>query len=147
MSDSATPPIPPPRPQPDPVTQFFWDGVAQHRLMALRCTNCRTFIHPPRAICRVCLCTELQPEQLSGRATLYTWTVAEQAFHPFFADKLPYVYATVELEEQVGLRLVTNIVDIPFDELQAGMALEVTFREIAEGLTLPQFRPRDAAGT
>jgi hypothetical protein len=67
--------------------------------------------------------------------------VAEQAFHPFFADKLPYVYAVVELEEQPGLKMVTNIVDVPFEQLEAGMALEVTFREVAEGLTLPLFRP------
>jgi hypothetical protein len=37
--------------------------------------------------------------------------------------------------------MVTNIVDIPFDQLVADMPLEVVFREIAEGLTLPQFRP------
>jgi uncharacterized OB-fold protein len=143
VSDS----FPPPRPLPSPLTQFYWDGVAEHRLLALRCTNCRKYIHPPRAICRFCLCTELEPAQLSGRATLYTWTVVEQAFHPFFADKLPYVYAAVELEEQEGLRMVTNVVDHPFDELHAGMPLEVTFREVAVGLTLPQFRPRDFATT
>lgn len=133
--------VPPPRPQPDPVTQFYWDGVAEGKLLALRCDRCGKYIHPPRAICRFCLCTELSPAELSGRASLYTWTVAEQAFHPFFADKLPYVYATVELEEQEGLRMVTNIVDVPFEELVADMALEVAFREIAPGLTLPQFRP------
>jgi uncharacterized OB-fold protein len=137
--------IPPPRPLPDPLTQFFWDGVAQHRLMALRCDRCGKFIHPPRAICRFCLCTSLTPTELSGRATLYTWTVAEQAFHPFFADKLPYVYATVELEEQAGLRMVTNIVDHPFEDLIAGMPLEVTFRDVGDGLILPQFRPATAA--
>jgi uncharacterized OB-fold protein len=114
-------------------------------LLALRCEACGRFIHPPRAICRFCLCTELVPTELSGRATLYTWTVAEQAFHPFFADKLPYVYAVVELEEQAGLRMVTNIVDVPFTELRAEMPVEVVFRDVGDGLVLPQFRPRAEA--
>lgn len=135
------PSLSPPRPLPDPLTQFYWDGIAEGKLLAQRCSQCATFIHPPRAVCRVCLSTDLAAAELSGRATLYTWTVAEQAFHPFFADKLPYVYAVVEMEEQPGLKMVTNIVDVPFEQLEAGMALEVTFREVAEGLTLPLFRP------
>lgn len=78
---------------------------------------------------------------MSGRASLYTWTVAEQAFHPFFADKVSYVYATVELVEQRGLRLITNVIDCSHEVLRAGMPMEVVFREVAADLTLPMFRP------
>jgi len=132
----------PPRPIPDPVTQFFWDGVAERRLLVLRCRVCKRYNHPPRPVCRFCLSTELDPTEMSGRATLYSWTVAEQAFHPFFADKLPYVYATVELEEQAGLRMITNIVECPHELLHIEMLVEVVFNEIAEDFVLPQFRPR-----
>ena len=78
---------------------------------------------------------------MSGRATLYTWTVAEKVFHPWFADKIPYAYATVDLEEQPGLRLITNIVDTDPYALEAGMALEVAFREMSPEVTVPVFRP------
>ena len=78
---------------------------------------------------------------MSGRASLYTWTVAEQAFHPFFADKVPYVYAKVELVEQPGLRLITNVVDCPHECLRVDMPLQVTFREVAPDFVLPMFRP------
>ena len=135
------PPPAPPLPAPDALTQFFWDGAAEHKLLILRCSSCGTYLHPPRPVCRVCLSTEQAPAEMSGRATLYTWTVCEQAFHPFFADKLPYAYATVELEEQAGLRLITNVVDCPPDELEAGMPLVVTFRELSPELTVPHFRP------
>jgi uncharacterized OB-fold protein len=128
-------------PAPDAVTQFFWDGAAQHKLMILQCQQCQKFIHPPRPVCRFCLSTDLAPKEMSGQATLYTWTIPEQAFHPFFADKLPYVYATVDLVEQPNLRMVTNIVDCPQEDLEAGMSLQVTFAEISPGLTLPYFRP------
>ena len=138
---SEQPAVAPPMPVADELTQFFWDGAARQELLILQCTACGTFLHPPRPVCRSCLSTDVAPKQVSGRATLYTWTVVEQAFHPFYADKVPYVYATVELVEQPGLRLITNIVDGAPDELQAGMPVEVTFQQVSPDLTLPLFRP------
>ena len=132
--------FPPPLPLPDPLTQFFWDAAAEHKLMIQQCNDCGQHIHPPRPICRKCLSTDLAPVEVSGRATLYSWTVAEQAFHPYFADKLPYVYATVELEEQ-STKLITNIVGCPIGDLRVGMPLEVTFEPLGETITLPKFRP------
>jgi uncharacterized OB-fold protein len=133
--------IPPPLPLVDDVTRFFWDGAARGELLILRCRACLRFVHPPRPVCPFCFTDDLAPEAVSGQATLYTWTVAEQAFHPYFADKLPYVYATVELPEQPGLRVVTNVVECPFAELRAGMPLEVVFTALSDELTVPQFRP------
>jgi uncharacterized OB-fold protein len=42
--------------------------------------------------------------------------------------EVPYVIAVVELEEQPGLRLLTNIVDCPVDEVAIDMPVEVEFR-------------------
>jgi len=132
---------PPPMPLIDDVSRFFWEGAARGQLLILCCRDCRKFVHPPRPVCPFCLSSELAPEKVSGRASLYTWTIAEQAFHPYFADKLPYVYATVELVEQANLRVITNVVDCEFDALQAGMPLEAVFTELSPDLTVPQFRP------
>jgi len=140
MSESDKPTFPPPVPVPDPLTQFFWDAAAEGKLMIQRCNDCGQHIHPPRPICRKCLSTDLAPVEVSGRATLYAWTVAEQAFHPYFADKLPYVYATVELHEQ-RTKLITNIVDCSIDDLRADMPVEVVFEPLTDTVTLPKFRP------
>jgi uncharacterized OB-fold protein len=133
--------IPPPLPTPDDTSRFFWEGAARGELLIQRCADCSRFVHPPRPVCPECLSTDLAPERVSGRATLYTWTVAEQAFHPWFTAQLPYVYATVELAEQAGLRLITNVVDCPHEELRAGMDLEVSFAALTDTVTIPQFRP------
>jgi uncharacterized OB-fold protein len=140
MSDDKPKQFPPPAPLPDPLTQFFWDAAADGKLMIQQCNECGQHIHPPRPVCRKCLSTDLAPVEVSGRATLYAWTVAEQAFHPYFADKLPYVYATVELEEQ-RTKLITNIVGCPIDELRADMPVEVVFEPLTDTITLPKFRP------
>jgi uncharacterized OB-fold protein len=131
----------PPLPQPDPVTQFFWDGVAAGELRIQRCQTCGHYIHYPKVLCRYCQSDKLEGERVSGRATLYTWTVAVQPFHPFYVDRIPYLVATVELVEEPGLMFLTQLVDCTEDDLHIGMPLEVTFVELHPELTLPFFRP------
>ncbi len=131
----------PPMPVTNPLTEFFWEGARAHKLMILRCQSCGYFVHYPRPICERCLSEELAPEQVSGSATLYSYTITMKAWHPFWVDKVPYVLASVELPEQPDLKMLTNIVDCEHDAVEVGMALEVTFREVAAGLTLPLFKP------
>jgi uncharacterized protein len=130
-----------PVPQPDAVSQFFWDGVARHELLVQRCRACGRFQHHPQIICQACLSDDLAPERVSGRATLYSWTIAHQPFHPFYAGRTPYTIATVELVEQPRLMFLTQVVDCPESELRIDLPLEVVFEELAPELTLPFFRP------
>ena len=65
--------------------------------------------------------------------------VAAQAFHPAFQDKLPYIVATIALEEQGDLRMVSNMVDCSEDDLSMDAPVQVTFREVATDLVLPLF--------
>jgi uncharacterized OB-fold protein len=133
----------PPMPVVTPLTEFFWEGANQHRLMILRCQSCGHFVHYPRPMCERCLSETLAPEQVSGRGTLYSYTITNKAFHPYWVDRLPYVLASVELEEQVGLKMPSNVINCEHDRLAVGMPLEVAFHEVAPGLTLPFFRPRE----
>ena len=136
--------VKPPLPIPDELTEFFWEGVQAHKLMILRCRNCGHFIHYPRPVCERCLSEDLAPVQVSGRATLYSYTITMKPWHPFWVDKVPYVLATVELEEQEGLKMLTNLVECRHDSIEVGMPLEVTFRKVSEELTLPFFKPAGA---
>jgi uncharacterized OB-fold protein len=131
----------PPMPIPDELSQFFWDGVGRDELWVLRCQSCGQYIHLPKPMCRFCHSQVLAPERVSGRARLYSWTIAMQAFHPYFVDQVPYTIATVELVEQDRLMFVTNIVDCDEDDLRDQMELEVIFPTVADGLKLPLFRP------
>jgi uncharacterized OB-fold protein len=131
----------PPQARPSPLTEFFWAGIRDRRLLILRCQACGHYVHYPRPICERCLSTDLSPEQVSGLATLYSYTVVMQAFHPYYLDKLPYVLAVVELAEEPGLRFTTNIVNCAEEDLAIGMAVEVVFTEVVSEVVLPLFRP------
>lgn len=108
--------------------------------MLQRCAECEQLQYPPDVACVQCQSIDLGPTQVSGRAELYSYTVVDRAFHVGFAASLPYVVGIVELVEQPGLRMLTNIVDAELDALRIGMPLAVTF-ESRGAATLPQFRP------
>jgi uncharacterized OB-fold protein len=135
----------PPLPEPDELTSFFWDGVAEHRLLIQRCDACGFYIHAPRQVCSQCLATTLSPAEVSGDAILSTWTFPNQPFDPYYHQHLPYVLAVVELVEQPGLKLLTNIVDCAKEDLRIDLPVRVTFREVAPNCTLPLFAPAPAA--
>ena len=99
-------------------------------------------MHYPRPVCDRCQSTDLQPEPISGRGTLYSFCVVMAAGHPYFADKLPYVLGIVEIDEEAGVRIPTGMVDHDGWTLRCGMPVEVTFRRVTPDLTLPYFRPR-----
>jgi uncharacterized OB-fold protein len=129
-----------PRPLPDDTSAPFWEGAREGRLVVQRCAACERFQYPPDVACVHCQSTDLVPTEVSGRGVLWSFAVVDRAFHAGFVEAVPYVVALVELDEQAGLRLVTNIVDGSHDELEVGMAVRVTFEERGD-VALPQFRP------
>ena len=120
------------------AAEFFWTSGADGQLRFLRCQSCGYYVHPPSPICPVDLSKDLAPEPVSGRGTVHTFTVNHQPWIPGFDP--PYAVAIVELEEQDGLRLMTNVVGCPPDDVHIGMPVRVTF-EHHDDVWLPLFTP------
>jgi uncharacterized protein len=131
----------PPFPRPSYYSAFFWEHAKRHELAIQRCDRCHKWQHWPAPVCRHCSSFDLSPSVVSGRGTLYTFTVAMQSFHPYFDPMIPLILAVVELVEQPGLKLVTNLFECTEADLSIGMDVEVLFQDVNEDLTLPQFRP------
>ena len=130
-------------PQLTPENQHYWKGGARGELCFLRCGACLSYVHPPAPLCPDCLSRELTPAAVSGRARLLTWTVNHHPWIPGFDP--PYVIAIVEIEEQPGLRITTNLVNATPEELREGLRVRVLFEEREDGIFIPLFEPaRDA---
>jgi hypothetical protein len=130
----------PPVPVPGPLTRFFWDAIAEGRLDILRCNACGHHVHYPRPICDRCQSMDLAPATMSGRGTIYSYTVVVQAFHPYFVDRLPYVLAVIELDEEPGLKVTTTLVGCEEGDLKVGLPVELELTDVGYGLVLPFFR-------
>ena len=122
-----------------PENEHFWHGGADGELRFLRCVPCGEFIHPPAPLCPCCHSRELSAQTVSGQATVLTYTVNHQPWIPGFDP--PYLVAIVDIEEQEGLRLTTNLVGCDAEEVEIGMPVKVCFEEYEDGIFIPLFEP------
>jgi uncharacterized protein len=124
-------------PTPEGDTIEFWEAAKEKRLLIKHCFDCDTYSYYPRPFCPRCWSEQVEWHEASGRGTLYTWSVIYSNDMVPFRDRVPYVAAIVDLAE--GPRMMTNVVDCPFDDLRVGMPLQVTFQAISDEFTIPVF--------
>jgi uncharacterized OB-fold protein len=131
----------PPLPVPDHLSAPFWAAAQVGRLAIQRCGGCLRYQYPPGAYCHTCMSTELVYADVSGSGTLYSYTqVASGARHPYFVERTPYLVGLVELVEQPGLLMYTNLGTASLEDLFVGADVEVVFEPVAPNWLLPQFR-------
>jgi len=127
-----------PLPIVDAENEYFWRSGRDGRLRILRCRDCGLWIHPPSPACRRCRSRRLQPETVTGRGAVSRFTVNHQKWHPDL--EVPFVIASIELDEQPGLFVTTNVVGCAPDEVHRGLRVAVDFEQI-EDVWLPLFSP------
>lgn len=127
-----------PRPAISDDTRFFWDGVDRRELLVQKCVSCGEFRHPPRPMCGRCRSLEWEAQRVSGNGTVYSYVVHHHPPVPGFDP--PFVVALIALDE--GVRMVSNLVGVAPSEVEIGMPVRVSFRQVDEELTLPLFEPR-----
>jgi uncharacterized OB-fold protein len=118
--------------------EAFWTGGRDGSLQIMRCADCGYYVHPPAPRCGRCYGERVEPSRVSGRGRVYSYTVNERAWMPGL--EVPYVVALVELEEQPGLRLVTNVVGCSPYDVVVDMPVQVEFVERGAAC-VPVFRP------
>lgn len=112
-------------PQDDPETNFFWASGEDGKLRFKHCQDCGYYSHPPTPRCPKCLSANMQPDPVSGKATVLTYTVNIQQWVP---GQAPYIIAIVTMEEQDDLRLTTLLAGVELDDPNIiGMKVEVRF--------------------
>jgi hypothetical protein len=130
-------------PHADATTQPFWDAAKRDKLVAPRCTHCKTFRLPPTPFCFECQHRELEWVELPGTGSVYTFTIVRHPLHPGFAEACPYVSGVVELDgtQGAGARLIVNIIDCDPERLAIGDRVEIAFEYVNDEMSVPRFRP------
>ncbi|MER7923947.1 bifunctional MaoC family dehydratase N-terminal/OB-fold nucleic acid binding domain-containing protein [Streptomyces sp. NPDC096057] len=133
-----------PRPVVNRDNAGFWEGVQHHRLLIQRCTDCATLRHPWLPGCNACGGLDWDTVEASGEGTVYSYVVMHHP--PFPAFDPPYAVGLIELAE--GVRIVSNVVGVPYDKVRIGLPVRLEFRRYDEPegdddggpLVLPVFR-------
>jgi len=132
-----------PVPVPDAVSAFYWDNAKEGRLTVQGFEGTDILQHPPGPVPEVPGADPAAKPvavEVSGRGTLFAFTVSHQPFHPSFVDAMPLVIGLTELDDAPGVRILTNIVEAQPHELRCGLPVEVVFERRGD-FALPQFRP------
>ena len=129
-----------------PGTREYWAGAARGQLCIPRCELCARWVWYPEPSCPHCSGDRLRWTAVSGRGSLFSWTIVHHPFLPQFRAKLPYVAALVSLEEDPRVRIVTSVVECGPSELRPELPVEVVFRPlefpgIARTVIAPMFKP------
>ena len=128
-------------PDVEPHTEAFWTGGKSGQLMINQCQSCQNYIHPPVPMCPKCHSRDVVATAVSGLATVNSFTINHMPWLPDLA--VPYVFAVVELIEQKGLRLSTEIINIAPEEVYIGLPVKVIFEQ-QEEIYLPLFEPSES---
>ncbi|MFD9032685.1 bifunctional MaoC family dehydratase N-terminal/OB-fold nucleic acid binding domain-containing protein [Streptomyces sp. NPDC059567] len=128
-----------PRPVVNRDNAGFWEGVAAHRLLVQRCGDCATLRFPWLPGCNTCGSREWDTVEASGAGTVFSYVVMHHPPFPAFAP--PYAVGLIELAE--GVRIVSNVIGVPYDKVRIGMPVRLEFLRVDEELELPVFRAQD----
>ena len=141
MSDTQTESRRPTRPEPpiSETTEEFWNATREQKLVIQWCKTCEKAIMYPREVCVACFGTDLEYRPASGKGVVYAFSVQHRPANPMFAAKVPYTVAIVELDE--GVRMMSNVINCPWEDVAVDMPVEVTWEPLSDGRNLPQFQP------
>jgi hypothetical protein len=136
-----------PRVRVDHDNKAYYRGWLERRLLVNRCADCGTWHHPPKPICPRCWSTEVRPTEVGGRGTVYLLMHLHQGAPAPGVDyaAAPHPVATVELDEQEGLRITTTIVGCDAGDIEIGMRVTLDWID-RDGVPFPVFRPAGARG-
>ncbi|MEU0084761.1 OB-fold domain-containing protein [Streptomyces sp. NPDC006274] len=125
-----------PRPVVNRDNAGFWEGVAEHRLLIQRCGGCGTLRFPWLPGCGRCGSPDWDTVEAGGSGSVFSYVVMHHP--PFPAFDPPFAVGLVELAE--GVRIVSNVVGVPHDQVRIGMPVELEFTCADGGFELPVFR-------
>jgi uncharacterized OB-fold protein len=116
----------------------FWEATREKKLLVQYCPKSGKYQFFPRPVSLFTGRRHLEWREVSGRGTIYTYTIANLGLGPFRGHE-PYVVAIVDLEE--GCRIMANVVHCTAEQLAIGLAVVPFWAPLPDGTHLLMFQP------
>ena len=123
----------------------FWEASRNHELRIQQCSDCRVFRHLPTPMCPHYHSLQYSWAKVSGRGVVYSFVIVRYPVHQAIREKdqVPYNICIIELAEQEGLRICSNVLNTAPEDIHIGMPVQVTFMPTVDEpeVVLPLFAP------
>jgi uncharacterized OB-fold protein len=104
---------------------LFEEKNGRGALLGARCRSCGQVIFPARQTCPNCRSEDMEKVRLSGKGTLYSYTIVHMTSQHF---EPPYAIGWVELPENV--KVFSQLRGWQEHPLKTGMALDLGFESL-----------------
>ena len=109
------------------IPRIWREKKQRYRLEGSKCKKCGHTSFPPRKICPKCGSKELEIIKLPETGKILTYTIVRNA--PVgFTEFAPYAVGVIELED--GTRMMAQIVDSNFEDIDIGKRVKLVFRKL-----------------
>ena len=125
-------------PRPTNEDREYWEGAGRGELRIQHCLTCGRHQHYARMLCSHCGKQTLEWVTASGGGTVYSFTVIRQNGVPPFNERIPFVVATIDLDED-GARLIAAMPEVAPDDARIGMRVRAAFRPAGDELGFVDF--------
>lgn len=135
-------PMPKTIPQPDEVSQPFWDNVDQQKLILQYCASCDRLQYPIRPQCYDCGTNDLTWREVEGKGHILETMVIHDTRVVRRKIDVPFNVAIVSLDEAPYINFLANLPGTPPHEAPQGAAVELFFEPLegAEGRYIHDWR-------
>ena len=108
--------------------QITDEAGSKGTLIGIRCNDCGVTVFGPATFCQSCTSFEVEPVDLGGLGTLYSYTIVRIPPAGWPGD-VPYILGQVELPS--GPQVLAEVIDCAQDDLVIGMQVELAIQAVA----------------
>ena len=124
----------------DHTNKHFYRGLLERELRLSRCSDCGWWHHRPKPVCPNCWSHNVVATPVGGSGTIYLLIFLHQGPPAEGVDySTPHPVATVELDEQVGLRFTSTVVGADNEDITIGSPVALDWIE-RNGRPFPVWR-------
>ena len=128
-----------PIPITDSDSDIYWKKAKEKKLYVQHCkTTNQYFLYSRQLISQIDE-TNVEWVEVSGKGTIYSFTIVYVPAGELFKDKIPYIVGSILLIE--GARLISNIIFEDPNKIYIGQKVEVIYQNFENNLTIPMFKP------
>tara|TARA_B100000686_G_scaffold136347_1_gene143612 strand:- start:17360 stop:17767 length:408 start_codon:yes stop_codon:yes gene_type:complete len=130
-----------PKPIIDNDSKVYWESAKNNKLIIQYSKkNNEYYLYSKQLISNIDS-DDIEWIEVSGKGTIYSFTEVYVPAGPAFKEEVPYIVASIELEE--GARIISNIINVHNKEISIGKKVKVIFCKHSENLTIPKFELKE----
>lgn len=128
--------------QPYDFSRPLWEATRDRKLLLQRCRDTGQFQFFPRPVSIATGRRNLEWVEVDGAGEVYSYSVTRRGYGPFRGHE-PYAMIIARLD--VGVDIMSNIIDCDEAELRVGLRIEPYWMPMEDGRHLLLFQPSRTA--